>query len=71
MHKKKNNDADFFFAHTYVAETWCSFAFGSSEAAFVSSVTAYVIAKQNSNENGFRKCASFLLMHTVLDPKAK
>ena len=40
-------------------ETWCSFAYRSSRAAFVSSGAA----KEHSNGNGFHKCASFLLMH--------
>ena len=51
------------FTHTYVSETRCSFAYGSSRAAFVSSGAVFVTAKQHSNGNGFHK----LMLVTFID----
>ena len=53
------------FIHIYVPETWCSFTYGSSGAAFGSSESSFVMTNQQSNRNGFRKRTSFLLTRKV------
>jgi len=47
------------WVYTHVSTTWCSFAYRSSGAGFVSSGATFVMAEQHSNGNGFCKRASF------------
>jgi len=53
------------FVHTQVSKTRCSFAYGSSGAAFASSRVSFVTAKWQNNGSGFHKCVSFLLTRTI------